>query len=354
MPIFSSENKVTEALWKLLRSSSASRVCFLKLIVGGKVPRPFTGEFELHFRSKTDRGQEIDLLLVNGADAVIVEAKVGDSQKVYQLESYRDFWIRTQGKTPRLIWLVRQPQQLIGMRELGAKTITWKQLHEALRGVAESVEPKERKAIKAFCSGLEASDTLPAVGARTEVTKRYPGYDPEHAWRILDAIGKSVDGFRHRPVQMNELNLALHGGLEDWASEVGDTWKARIIFYFKPEGRQHLVRSSYFFHGQVLLYHQHTARTPGPQDPAVSRWMRELHRSGLEIWRNRPPGWRGRVPVDVAALLRCPMRYLYAEEPEVQARKRFPFDWHSDDAAIQAGSRQLSRLVALASRMWSP
>lgn len=352
MSVFANENAVTGALSELLRGSPAAQACFLRLIWSPQAPPAFTGSLEIFFRSRTDSGQEIDLLLVNGSNAIIAECKVGDSQKVYQLEGYRDFWLRTRGTKPVLVWLVRQPQQMIGMRELGAHTLTWTQLHDSLQTAAAGVEGREKKAITAFCAGLSASDLLLSGDAAIEKKKRYLGYDPDHAWRVLDRIGKSIDGFRYRPVQMNELNLALHGGLMKWASSVGDTWQSRVILYFKPDGRQHLVRSPYFFHGQLILYHVRSAPEPDAHSAAVSDWIGKCRRGGLEMWRNRPLKWKGRVPIPPWAHLDGPVKYVYGEVPEQQARSRYPFDWQSDDEAIRSGALQLRQLLELASRIW--
>ncbi len=111
------EDETTEQLAKILNFHPGILDSFLRLL---KLP---PGEFAFNTPNvevKTQvsiPGGRIDLLLKCGSNAVIIECKIGDRQKRYQLAKYHDFWLNTFGKRPYLIWLTRKhDESLIGYK----------------------------------------------------------------------------------------------------------------------------------------------------------------------------------------------------------------------------------------------
>ncbi len=306
------------------------------------MPAPFTGDFRIELFQPTDRGQEIDLLLRAGAHAVIIECKVLDSQKVYQLMSYRDFWRRTHREEPTLVWLVQKRQSLIGSAELGARTITWNELSEALVEAMPSTNAAESKLMRRFVSDLhEAAIALPE-GTALEKRQNYRGYDSAAVHRLLSEIRDQVPQLIGPVDQTNELSPALHVGLRSWADVFADRWTERIYFYYKPGERP----DSFYFQAQFLLFHRHKSGSPYG-DSSGRRVGEELINRGFLAWRNRPGKWRHREALPDLLNVGPRLNYCFLEEPEELAQQNGIHTWRNEREAVREGARSLKKFVGL-------
>lgn len=85
------ENSASGALVRLFQLSPSAWRAFLTLL-----PRDFVTKYlsmahvEFKHLHGTDRGREIDILARSGREGLIIECKVDDAQKPFQLEHYRD------------------------------------------------------------------------------------------------------------------------------------------------------------------------------------------------------------------------------------------------------------------------
>jgi hypothetical protein len=342
MIAFKDENSATEKLSILIMRSGAARRAFLKLVFPCSIPRNLEGEITIHHLHPTDRGKEIDLLLERDGYAVIVECKVRDNQKVYQLEQYREYWRRTRQKDPVLVWLVQREQKLIGAEALNATTLTWNQLSTALTQAKTMAPMFESQATSDFCRDLEDASIVLRPEVTLQKCKLHKGYDPEHSVRVLTAIRDSIPNVVGRVVQMNELSPCLHVGRPKWRKLFGDGWAERVLFYLKPDTSYANRSGPFFFQGQVLLYHVNNCEPPLYRSRAVAAWIGRLAKKELMAWRNRPGKWKGRVPVSAPWEVEPPVKYVYVEESEEDARERAPFDWRDEEAAIRAGVSHLT------------
>lgn len=338
------EDSATEALCLLLKKSDRARKVFLHLVFGPNLPACFVGEMEVEAFHLTDRGQEIDLLLHAGPNAVIVECKVGDTQKVYQLASYRDYWVRKyRHSKPSLVWLVQRPQQLIGADELGATTITWNALRDAMASTTEHTSLCETGQIEAFVRELNRSGISLPSGTPLERRRVYRGYDPNAVCRVLDLIRMSVPEVIGGIEQTNELTPALHVGQKAWAKLLGDSWVQRVWLYYKPDTDARTRVGGFYFHGQIVLHHRHKAGNFQPK--VAARIATRLRRLGLAEWRNKPGKWKYREHADDPMAIGSGLNYYYVEETEAAARARGVHSWEREQDAVFHGAAHLRELV---------
>src|SRR4051812_23637772 len=102
---FQDENSASAALAQTLQSPNVLDAFVDLLVRSGMLPLDMDRQQRrIEILHPTDTGKEIDILIHDEALAIVIECKVNDSQKPFQLRSYSDYWFRRTGTRPRLIW----------------------------------------------------------------------------------------------------------------------------------------------------------------------------------------------------------------------------------------------------------
>ena len=345
MILHQDENSASAALSTLIGGSSVAQSVFLQLILGEKPPSCYRGKPSIQHLYNTGIGCEFDLLIQFGRHALIIECKVRDSQKVYQLETYRNYWLRTHKTDPVLVWLVRQKQDIIGSERLNACTLTWNDLRDALKAAEREAPRNESLAIARFCAELEGAKVVRPSGASVTKKTLHKGYDPDFAVHVLSKIMEAVPGIEGEVHKINELPPALHVGRPEWRNKFGDSWFKRIWFYFEPETDANRSRGPFHFRGQILLYRVKDCDSPMPTPQLLAQWIAELTKHDLVPWRNQPGKWRHQELVVQPWTITPPVKHVFLEETVAVALQRSNFDWKDERDVLRVGAEHLRKFV---------
>src|SRR6516162_636089 len=108
------EDSASAALSELLVRSPQALKAFCDLVEPGGDWSCSYQTLTIENQHRTDRGRKLDILIRNGNRAIIVECKVLDAVKPFQLRTYYEYWLDKTGVEPLLVWLVQRPQKVIG------------------------------------------------------------------------------------------------------------------------------------------------------------------------------------------------------------------------------------------------
>jgi hypothetical protein len=346
---YKDENSASGALVQLLRGSPVALRCFLSLCeVDLSRARP---SLQIDHRHKTDEGREIDVLLHDGDFGIIVECKVEDVQKHYQFNVYQQYWRRTRKSEPKIVWLLKRTQNVLGNELRGATTITWNQLKDSLMMMGAGATAAEASLIRGFCDCMVEAEICLKPGAVPVKRKICRGYDQIHAHRILTTIRDGVPGLVGGVEELNELPPALHIGRPEWKRMVSDEWVDRLWFYLDPVMRSAGVPSPYFFSGVIYLANNGSGvgKIPSAQVARIPKWAAFLASKGFEVRKNCKGSWRRSEVLTPPYAVSLPLNYVTGKE----MAPRPNFRLNEDDLAIMSGIPHLRKLVETVDQMVS-
>ena len=344
---YQDENSASAALSQLLRQSSIARQVFWKLVRLEAAPPELPDGVSIDHLHLTDQGREIDILLHLGSFGVIVECKVNDSKKPYQLDAYVDYWRRTHKKLPHLVWLLEKDQKVLGDDRFHVRTVTWRQLRVALKDAADGASMMEDAKLTDFCDALLRA----GIGKReTDVPqpeRRARGYRHNHAESILRSILHRCPNLVGSPMTMNATPPAIHAGKTIWSRALDDDWVSRIWLCWAPLSAEPNQPGPFHFHAQVLLFQGGFSNKASRNLELVPKWAAHLRRRGLSMRRNQLRSWTRGADLAPGEGITRGVNYVLAEETLKDAQTRFAFDWRSDAAAIAAGAAHLNHFVTM-------
>jgi len=339
--LYRDEDSASAALTKLFIRCPAALNVFCKLVDPGGVFLNPGSKLEVENQHRTNRGRKIDILVREGYRAIIVECKVLDSVKPFQLRTYHDYWLDKTGIAPLLVWLVQRPQRVIGWGSDRAKEVTWNQLCEAL-----SKELQDIAEVEDFCRVLQgAGIVLPSEKCvkKRKITK---GYHQDHASRILTGIRSSLPGVEGSVEEVNELPPALHLGRKAWEKKF--LWIRRVWVYLKPLSDECNVVCPFTYTASLRIFMH------GEQDTYELEEGHFLHRAeicvknGLRIKRNVPGKWRRwfdlRFPFELPP--KAGLKGITAYDPAELNPKPF-FNWRDESEAVKAGISFCQRFLRI-------
>ena len=298
---------------------------------------------QIENQHRTDRGRKLDILIRNGNRAMIVECKVLDSIKPFQLRTYYDYWFDKTGIEPLLVWLVQRPQKVIGWASDRAKQITWNQLNETLLRL--NVPVRDKGIVTKFCEALEGARITVSPDkckARKKLTK---GYDQEHAFRILNQILASLPGVEGSVEEVNELPPALHLGRTKWRNKF--RWIHRVFVYFQPCSQERNVICPFTYKVFLRIFRHGERDTYEQEANQFNRRAQICEKYGLRIKRSVPGKWRRGFDLKVPFSLppKAGLKWISAYDPaEVDPK---PFNWRDEKEAIKAGTLYCKRFLAI-------
>jgi hypothetical protein len=193
------EDAVTAKLATLIGSDEKAKQLFLNFLFDAATAEQFSRhQLIVESQHRTSHGK-IDLLLYDSTVGIIVESKVRDRQKVFQLQSYYDWWLGRTGKPPFVFWLVRRIAVGLGRNEFLTRELTWNQLYDHFRARAVEIDQaSSRNAVNAFCDWLKFTGVLLKPSDKRTVQRRNKGYSYERAEEVLEAIGSSFSDVKFR------------------------------------------------------------------------------------------------------------------------------------------------------------
>lgn len=346
--IHKDENSASGVLVDLLRVSPAALRCFLVLCEID--PSKAGPRLEVDHRHKTDQGREIDILIHDGDFGIIVECKVEDVQKHYQFGVYQQYWRRTRNSEPRIVWLLKKRQDILGNDVPGVVTVMWNQLKDRLTEVADGAPPREAGMIREFCACLDEAEICLKPG-EAEVKRRIRrGYDHAHADRILTSIRDAIPGIvRKRPVEFTKLPPALHVGRPEWGRLAPDEWVDRVWFYFDPIMKTPGVPMPYCFTAYIYLANDGSGsgKIPAAQLARIPKWATFLAGKGYEMTRNVGSNWHHDGLLRPPYTVNPPVKFVHARDTSPGPTFRL----NEDSAAIESGITHLKRVLEVAEKM---
>jgi hypothetical protein len=340
--MYSDENQTSAALVDLLKSSPSVKLAFCELVLARKLSAEATRRLEVTNQYPIHLRKHIDILISDAKRlAIIVECKIRDSIKPYQLEDYYQYWREKHGYDPEVVALVQRPQDVRGRGMLRAKTVTWNDLYQHL------LRSEACREAAAFCRELKLSgvvlDSAPSLR-----TKRCAGYKQDHAAKILLGIRDAIPGLIGSVEEMNELPPFLKGGRASWSEKFKPE---RLRIYLQPFGRLSNTRAPFGFRVHLILHRRAEFENYEDILPLLPRWINICHEAGLRFMRNRPGKWRGNelLPYPFALPPETGLKRIvaYANNPDEIITG---FDWRDDGAAIRAGAKELEKFLRVADR----
>ncbi len=300
-------------------------------------------------------GGRIDMLLSDGPRAIIIECKVKDRQKVYQLEKYHEYWSSMHGIEPQLFWLTRRQDDVLwGAYKYLAGQLTWNNLHDGLKQRLGSFEPiAVRSDVEEFLIFLKDAGILLDRGVETTIHRREKGLSRERAFRMLQSIADHFTDSAYKIDEENELPYRLLIGRKRWVKEFNDQLVKKVRIFLQPDAN---TEAGFFIWPRICLYHWQEylgRRTNEETKQAYFRerflqWTNHCSKAGLVIVRNAP----GKIRRGHNCEMPPPFTFdpsiqvLLAEEPESTARAKSAL-CRDDADFIQVGIEEISRLMHL-------
>ena len=355
------EDQLSESLTHLLQELPAALDTFLMMAVPKGTKVPSIRLLEISNQHRTDNGRRIDILISHESFGVVVECKAGDPQKPYQLEQYSNYWKRRFGCPPLLVWLVHKEEPVprgIPVVRL-VKRILWTDLVATFLRMLESLKGEKRRLVQEFCDKAESAGVVLQSGEQRVRRRTFPGYCPDHASEILQAIFDETPGLIGGVEQIRKkLNLHLLVGRKSWENKFPDQFIRRVWFYFWPLTDAHGKVGPFTYAVGIHLYNRsnlfmESARSGADLEYAlehIGQWMTICRNAGLTLHQNVPGEYTGyhSCPNPAAIVLKPKPRYIYANN-ELHPPKP-DFDWRDDNAAVKAGVKSLKQYLEIADR----
>jgi hypothetical protein len=281
---------------------------------------------------RTHSGRKMDIFIRSTSDdtSIVVEAKIRDSIKTYQLDAYVEHVVRFEtGRIPVLIWLVQRSRRVTGFNAANARFITWNDVHTSLRKI--TLPP-----VTQFCADLVSCKIVvfETSGKQKTRPKTYKGCKVDHAVRILRCVRDTFNELHGDVEEGANTPLGLHIGRNRWNLY----WKRRVWFYFEPTTQQRDIFAPYGFVCHLLLYH---AQYDELDSHRIEQWSNTMARLGLVFGRNVHGKWNHGCDTSAPIRLnsKVGVKYIGARRPVDMLQD---FDWKDDASAIAAGHRYLA------------
>jgi hypothetical protein len=335
------EDSASAALSSLFVHCRAALMVFCKMVDPKGVWRESASRLMVENQHRTERGRKIDVLIWAGDRAIIVECKVLDSVKPFQLRTYHDYWFDKTGNAPLLVWLVQRPQRVMGWGFDQAEEVTWNRLSDAL--IEELGDVAE---VQDFCNALDRAGIVMPSGECVKKRKLTKGYDQDHASGILNGILGSLPGVEGSVEEVNELPPALHVGRKEWEQKF--RWIRRVWIYLKPLSYERNVVGPFTYMASVRIFRHGERDTYEMEVGHFLRRAKICVENGLCIKRNVPGKWRHwfdlKLPFELPA--KAGLKGMTAYDPAGLNPKPF-FNWRDEREAVKAGVKFCQRFLKI-------
>jgi hypothetical protein len=185
------EDPLTEPLGALLRSDEAILRHFLRFLFRREEEAAAWSRLPLHVETQHSFSDgRIDLLLHADSDGIIVECKVAERPKIYQIDRYHAYWLRTRGTAPAIFWLARKTASPdMGRNEHLTSELFWDDLRSMLVSVRSAITtPTTLERLDTFCRQMEANGALLRLGEASQWQVRSRGYDVRSTETFSDGV----------------------------------------------------------------------------------------------------------------------------------------------------------------------
>jgi hypothetical protein len=335
------EDSASAALSTLLVRCPQALATFCEMVDPVGVWAKSVSQLVVENQHRTNTGRKLDILIRNGNAAMIVECKVLDSVKPFQLRTYYDYWLAETGVAPLLVWLVQRRQRVIGWGSMQAREVTWNQVHDTFLKTFPNNTP-----VQLFCAALrQAHIVLPEEKcvAKRKLTK---GYDQDHASSVLSGILSGLPDVVGSIEEVNELPPALHLARPSWHKKF--LWITRVWVYFRPLSFECNTVCPFTYTASLRIFRHGERDTYEMEVDHFLPRSRICVEHGLRIRRNEPGKWRRWFDLDFpfAVPAKPGLRGITAYDPAELDSKPF-FDWRSQAQAITAGVKFSQRFLKI-------
>lgn len=349
MRLLQNEDAASAALTELLSSQPRALEVFCALCAPEqKLSKQELRSLTVETQHRTDQNRRLDIIVHRGTFAIIVECKVGDRFKPYQLEHYKEYWEDKTGKTPHVVALVQKRQTIMGTGSRFARTITWNELADAFEASATDCP-----AIKDFRSLLDRSGVTLPKGKRAERQKIRKGYAQAHAERILLGVRDSIPGLVGDVHEVNECPPCLKSGRGSWKKHL--LWEERAWLYLQPLEHRTNTVCPFGFVVHIALYHHGKRDTYSHVVDRLPHWAEVCLSHRLNLMRNVNGKWNRREFISPPFRTPQPegLKWITAYAGKHPDEAFTAFDWRNEVEAITAGVRFLDTSLRIIDEFFS-
>jgi hypothetical protein len=349
------EDPATEALSHLLNDHRKILSLFLEFLGGQSLVNEFGTSPDVTPQFRIPGGR-IDLLIHAGHKAVIIEAKVKDGQKVYQLEKYYAYWEKEHGRPPKVFWLTRRyVEDLWGVEQCMTGRKTWNDLHDFLQAALPRLSKLEAQSVRDFLDHLNSAAIILPDGESAVIKRREKGLSRERAYSILSGIGSSFSDSPWIVDEQNELPYRLLIGRKKWKLEFADTLPLKVRIFLQQSADCPI---GFFIWPRICLYHwqdyqngAHDAIKQTHFGARFDQWISVCLKAGLVPMRNGKKHARraANIPMPQPYQFDPQIRVLLAEEPEDVSKRLSQFT-ADDDAIVKNGIERVGKYLDIVDR----
>jgi len=249
------EDPLTKALAGLLDSDKAILRHFLRFLFPREEEAAFWLRLPLHVENQYPFPDgKIDLLLHADSDGIIVECKVADRPKIYQINRYHAYWLRTRGSDPAIFWLARKmASPAMGRNKNLTREVFWDDLRSMLLSVRSGITtPTTLERLDTFCRQMEVNGALLRLGEASQWQVRSQGYDVRRIETFFDRVaahlGREFDS--HLISSAGNADHRLRVGRRAWMAKFADGCVRRVELRVKAGG----VGFDFGLSGAIVLY----------------------------------------------------------------------------------------------------
>lgn len=300
----------------------------------------------------------MDLVVHDGRNAVIIECKVNDVQKVYQLEKYHNYWLTAHGVEPAIFWLTRRHVvDMPGQEAFLTRLVSWNELHDFFYGyLSRATTSAAQRDTAEFLNYLKNSRILLDTTEKAGIIQRDKGVSGKHAFALLEEIASHFPDCEAKPDKTNELPYRLLIGRQRWADDFGDKLVKKVRVFLEPDPS---MPAGFFLWPRICLYNwenylgifEPEAKKQAHFAERCPRWTSVCSRAGLILFRNAPGKTRRshNVPMVKPYKFDASIKVLLAEEPKEKARTLSTFK-DDDVSIVENGVQRVGAFLEIVDR----
>jgi hypothetical protein len=290
---------------------------------------------------------KIDLLLHANSDAIIVECKVAERPKTYQIDRYHAYWLRTRGTAPAIFWLARKmASPAMGRNEHLTRELFWDDLRSMLLSVRSGITtPTTLKKLDTFCRQMQVNGALLRPAEATQWQVRSKGYDVRRTEtffdEVADHLGPEFD--YHLIPCAGNAHHRLRVGRRAWMAKFSDGCVRRVELRVKGGG----VGFDFGLSGAILFYEKGQDHDLKEVVRGFPHWAAVCTQAGLRVRRSEGGKWDRTIDLfEAPFLLIPPVKHAAADDPKLEANPK-KCSWTAQTEAVTAATDIIMRFCRI-------